>query len=121
MTDNEIRAHVEWWQHTLNLDHWKIDVQIVGRDQMDKPFYMAQVHRRVECLQAVIRARSPGDLSDCEVGLAEDDDLEVSLVHELLHIWMGPHGDDETNTHFEQGLTAVARVLVGMRRTVPAR
>ena len=83
MTKRAASALVEEWAHRLGLGGWEVIVRFVSRTKA--PLDMAQ-------------ATITGDRRVCRIDLrwphrnnnGESDDLEQTIVHELVHCWFDP-------------------------------
>jgi hypothetical protein len=75
------------WQKRLNLHDWKISV-IVARSTDLKPKTLGNVHWDLEKKTAVIRVLDPADYHMPLQAMLED--VENTVVHELIHLEMAP-------------------------------
>ncbi len=117
------REHLAYWQPELRLDHLDIDLQLMRREERDELAYssIAPFHHRQKLRIRHPEDRCPTDLRDMRR------DLEVAVVHELLHMKESPWRDhpdvakllDEDKwlkQLHENSLDAVAEALVRARR-----
>ncbi len=70
-----------YWTGVLNLDHWRIDVEVV--DELDNPDALASCAPDDSYDSAKIRVRA--DLDDHR---GDDQTLDYIIVHELLHVYL---------------------------------
>jgi hypothetical protein len=112
----DLQRLCSYWQERLGLSHWRIVLRIVrGRDlgeELDGCNYY-----RNETETAVISILDPVDYP----GGPFEQDMEVTLVRELLHILMGhvanPQKDTPEHIYLEATINRLARTLVELKRT----
>lgn len=75
------------WQKRLNLDDWKISVLVVHPTDL-KPRTLGNIHWDSERKTAVIRVLDPADYK--LKARAMLDDMEFTVVHELIHLELSP-------------------------------
>lgn len=111
MKIEKLRKLCRVWQARLGLAHWQIDVYVVRGSEIEDN--MAQVMYNTESEVAMIRLKDP---NDCH-GLVKQD-MEESIVHELLHVLMDPliSGKASPGIFYEQMLDRLARVLIKLGR-----
>ena len=87
-TDESLAKACRYWQEKLGLSHWRIAVRFARLSEMkgegdDREFYQGsnKFDIRVEC--ALIKICDP---QDYPIDTPFEQDVEVTLVHELLHI-----------------------------------
>lgn len=114
--DKELKAALEKWQHLLGLDAWVIRASIVRQMDMDDPD--AEGHSNIVFSRraALITILDPVDYpSDAIV----EQDMEQTLVHELLHLCFegfAPKEDSMEYTLMEQEIDMLATTLVCLNR-----
>lgn len=102
----EFRDH---WIRELGLAGWDIEVKFVHRYEIDDN--IAQVYKQPQLSRAVISLAYP---EECE---NYSQDIEQTLVHELLHIrFWGCDFSGTDNTLFEAGIDKTATALVRAKR-----
>lgn len=112
-----LQKDLEYWTRILRLQDWDIEATIRRARELDYENTAATVAWTFENKQAVIKLLDPVDYMP---GLMEDQDHEVSLVHELLHLHYA--GFDETergslaHAMLEQSINAISNALVWLRR-----
>lgn len=104
------------WQKALRLQDWKLAVRIARGNGLDLP---PDTQGRCEWTlgrkEALIRILDPVDFPlDC----SWPQDMEVTLVHELLHLHFAPFDDFEglKDTLSEQAINAISHALVEVSR-----
>ena len=116
MDINELTALCREWQKRLGLSHWRIALRICRSDEMglkdvsgENEFSLAN-----EC--AIIRILDSADYPETPFEL----NMEVSLVHELLHIPLMYISNPEEGTlesiHLEAFIKRMARLLVELSK-----
>lgn len=109
------------WQETLRLQDWDIKVKIARGNGLDLP---EGVQGRCEWVLAkrlaFIRILDP---VDWDKTILWPQDMEATLVHELLHLHFAPFDDfpedSQKNTATEQAIVALSFSLVNLKRTKP--
>jgi hypothetical protein len=112
MTEQELTPLCAEWQKTLRLQDWKIIVRI--RKMRDIP-EAAQgcVDWTWEHKEAVISIVDPVDYPPDS---AWKQDMEKTLVHELLHLHFPEEEENKYHTQVEQGIELTACALVDLKR-----
>ena len=78
-----LNARLAVWQQRLNLTSWKVSVVFAHRADL-KPKTLGNIHWDKVAKTAVVRVLDPSDYqSTCRAAQA---DMEVTLVHELVHL-----------------------------------
>lgn len=85
-TDEEAQARCAYWQKILRLQDWHIDTKIKRRSEMPGANACGNIRVYQDGRYAILRLLhpqdfQPGDADDCV-------DMDDTLVHELLHIYM---------------------------------
>lgn len=102
------------WQEKLGLAHWKIGLRICRAEELKMQNVQAtnEISLTTEC--ALISILDSKDYPDTPF----EQDMEVSLVHELLHIPMKYISEPETGSleyiHTEAFIERLARLLVAL-------
>ncbi|MBD8007456.1 hypothetical protein [Bacillus norwichensis] len=114
-TQAQLEQKLKEWQQRLRLQDWIIKVGIVREKQFCVADRAAEVVWTLEKKMASIRILDPLDYpEDC----MEPQDMESSLVHELLHLHLAPlryHFGDKSeiyDTFEEQAIESIAYSLV---------
>lgn len=111
----EAEDRLHFWQGVLGLEDWDIRIDIVRYFQMDKGS-MGEVRRANFKKIADITLLDPQDYSP---SFMREQDMEKTLVHELLHLhfWGSrPPGAKEDERGEERAIDAIASALVGLHR-----
>jgi hypothetical protein len=115
MNGTELRNLCTEWQNRLGLAHWRIDIRFGRRDEFENGV-IANVTQQVEFERAVIKI-----LESYQHSSLFSQDIEQSIVHELLHIVFatldpedGYYGVQKVLS--EQVINRLAQVLVDLKR-----
>lgn len=115
-TEEELQALCREWQRVLRLSEWRIVVRI-GRERDFRHKTAAGENRwNPDSCEALIRVLDP---LDYEPTCIFPQDMEVTLVHELLHLHHGvlvPEDGTTEDTLLEQALHKIAYALVTLKR-----
>ncbi len=118
ITQEEANRLLEYWQRQLRLQDWWIQVKIARGNGLNLP---AGVQGRcswtLQRREAFIRILDPIDWDrDC----VYPQDMEETLVHELLHLHFAPFDTFKAEGHkdiaSEQAINAIAHSLVSLKR-----
>jgi hypothetical protein len=118
----DITEMIEYWSPFLGISDWAINVKIMK--QMD-------IHNEGVAASKSLLARRQGWIelarSDSRSSTAMNEDTEMSVVHELLHIMFAAWHDSSRTQHSpggvefdvccEQPIDQLAETLVTMRRS----
>lgn len=107
-----------YWQKAMKLSDWDVRLKIVRQ------------HDLLEGTQAMIESNHDHRIATVSICDPHDyqpqefwpQDMEVSLVHELVHLtfwWLNPEKESLQQTLEEQSVEAVAQALVEQRRRIP--
>lgn len=105
------------WQKILRLQDWIVSTSIErGRDfNLEKS--QGECSWNIQTKLAKIRVLDP---SDYPPGSMIEQDMEQTLVHELLHLHYAPFDnfnyDSLENTALEQSIDSIAMALVNLKR-----
>jgi hypothetical protein len=116
-TDADLQTLCAEWQKTLRLQDWDVKVRIVRRSQ----FRISDAQGECEWLlpkkTALIHIVDPIDYPPNSVW---EQDMERTLVHELLHCHMAGFDDFEygspKDVAVEQAVESIAKALVSLKR-----
>jgi hypothetical protein len=116
LTQEELEQKLQEWQKRLRLQDWNIDVKIKrARDILDG--CQAEVNWVLTKKMAIISIMDPFDYPSDSM---EPQDMEDSLVHELLHLHLAPisnYGNDDNYQIFEeQAIESIASGLIAAYR-----
>jgi hypothetical protein len=109
---------VWYWQRRLNLQDWKISVVVAHATEL-KPNTLGNIHWDNSNKTATLRVLDPADYD--LPALAMFDDLEFTVVHELIHLELAPvlskFDRDEANRREEEhAVNQMAEALLKLQR-----
>jgi hypothetical protein len=107
------------WQKRLNLQDWKIAVLVVRSGEL-KPKTLGNIHWDGEKKTAVIRVLDPADYKLNHQAML--DDMEFTVVHELIHLELSPvlsplQRNDANRMEEEHAVNHMAQALLDLERT----
>lgn len=124
MTDYQLKHLTETWQKILRLQDWDIAVAFARFREMQSeggaiPWGRIMINRQHR--NADIAILHPDDYEQCDDKCCHSkhgtNEIETTLVHELLHIYItGKNAEDPATTEEEQAINAVAAALVFLKR-----
>jgi hypothetical protein len=102
------------WQERLHLQDWKIDAVLVHPSDLD-PKTLGNVHWDLNTKQATIRVLSAGDYTLATPAML--DDMEFTVVHELIHLHLAalPH-TNASGPIEEHAVNEIARALLRLAK-----
>jgi len=118
LNQEELDRLLAEWQKRLRLQDWDVKAKIVRARDLDSFDRSAQVSWTFNSRTALIKIMDPIDYPhNCEW----PNDLEESLVHELLHLHFAGisdslHDNDWRDGVIEQALTSIDLALVEAKR-----
>lgn len=116
-TNEQLQAALAEWQKILRLQDWNIYARIAREKDLFCPDSAAAINWVLAKKTATLQLLDPIDYGE---DLAVDQDHEVSLVHELLHLHYAPFDNTENDTlelyMLEQSIEAISRALVSLKR-----
>jgi hypothetical protein len=109
-----VEEKLRLWQDRMQLQGWKIHVHLVRSDLLE-PRTLGNVHWDTDRKEATI-----GVLSTYDYPLPFEamlPDMEVTVVHELVHIELAslPHSDASSSEE-EHAVVALTRVILSMSK-----
>jgi hypothetical protein len=118
LTHEEAETLCREWQETLRLQHWDVKVKIARGNGLDLP---DSVQGRCQWVltkhSAFIRLLDP---VDWDKDILWPQDMERTLVHELLHLHFAPFDDfpvdGPKDIASEQAIEALSLALVNLKR-----
>lgn len=119
LTEVELRQKCAEWQKVLRLEDWDVKVKLKrGRDL--ELGGAGECGWTIEKKQALIKITDSADYPpDCII----PQDMERTLVHELLHLHFAPFDDFESgtaeDTATEQAIHFISCALVDLARRTP--
>ena len=115
MTEKKLKALLAKWQKILTLQDWVIKIQLVPHLEGKS----ASTEMSFKCKKAIMEVSTQAH-SDPK-GFWQDDDVEATLVHELVHVLIETpelvwkEGSAALAMH-EAGIERLALALVGLDR-----
>lgn len=123
--DSDIKKQATFWQKILALQDWNVDVRISRQWEMSDQTTVAQIEWFLTRKDAILRVVHPTDLPGLSKSFihGEENDYDISLVHELLHLHFAPLGLDRSDKRNEiaeeQAINAISRGIVKLYRDRP--
>lgn len=116
-TQEELQEKLEIWQKRLRLQDWIIQVRIVREREMKLEGCQAEVSWTLENKTATIRMLDPLDYPpDSNI----QQDMEDSLIHELLHLHLAPITGQDVDGVFriaeEQAIESITSGIIACIR-----
>lgn len=117
LTEEELQAKCKEWQKILRLQDWEIKIYVWRSRDMDLEGAVGEVEYNLDLKLASIHILDPVDYPS---NLMVNQDMEATLVHELLHLHMAPFGNSEQGTleksMLEQAIESITRGLIDLHR-----
>ena len=102
------------WQHRLNLDQWNISV-VMARTTDLKPKTLGNIHWDADHKSAIIRVLDPADYKLPFHAML--DDMEFTVVHELLHLELSSlPKNDASRSDEEHAVNQIGDALLKLDR-----
>jgi hypothetical protein len=106
------------WQKRLNLSDWQISVMVVRTGDL-KPKTLGNIHWDTKKKTAVIRVLDPADYKMTQQAML--DDMEFTVVHELIHLELSPvlsslQRNDANRLEEEYAVNHMAQALLDLER-----
>lgn len=118
-TPEELGSLLAEWQKRLRLQDWNVKVQLRRRHAMSMEDSAGVCRWQLPKKLACIEIMDPYDYDPGAFGWTQD--IERTLVHELLHLHFAPFAthDQPADTHQEQAVDLIAGALVDAKREAP--
>lgn len=117
LTEDEITVLCAEWQQILGLQDWDVKPGIYRASRFNVAEAQAECNWTLKKKTALIRILDPTDYPE---NIMWPQDLEQSLVHELLHLHMAPFDDTKSGSPeeimMEQATDLIAKALVRLKR-----
>lgn len=117
MDINELRKLCQEWQSRLRLNDWEIKLFISRERDMIRPGLQGENTWEIKNKSAIIKILDPIDYPP---DVLWEQDMEKTLVHELLHLHFAPFDKYEEDSMegiaIEQAIDAIAKALVTLKR-----
>lgn len=109
-----LKERLAYWQKLLRLQDWDVIPKIVRREKMTLGG-QGECQWGLERKEATIRLIGPIDYPD---DCSREQDQELTLVHELLHLHFAPFSADGGSKEVaqEQVIQCIAQALVSLER-----
>ena len=120
MNRRQVDRWIEEWQKRLRLQDWTVRWKTRKANEMtSSPPACAEISYFRKGKYAELYVVDPDHLADSGLFPDKDMDLELSIVHELVHLhlvgWWHETKDDE-HVAEEQAVTAISEALVAAKR-----
>lgn len=115
--DTKLKERLLYWQRKLRLQDWIIDAKIVRQRDMSQPDRVGEISSSIHNKVALISILDPIDYDDWG-----KQDMESTLVHELLHLHFSGisyhFGNDDNVYHVmeEQAIESITSGLISSER-----
>jgi hypothetical protein len=112
VSDDRIQAFTQTWQKRLHLDEWSVETRVVRKSEL-KPETLGNLKWNLANHTAVIRVLSPLDYDMPVADVPED--MEYTVVHELIHLQLAvlPRDPNAKETE-EQVVNRIADALMAL-------
>jgi hypothetical protein len=111
---NFLNGRLAIWQQRLNLQDWKISI-IMSHPSELKPRTLGNIHWDSDKKAAVIRVLHPGDYKMAYKPML--DDMEFTVVHELIHLELSSLPRSEASRSAEEyAVNQIAAALLKLDR-----
>lgn len=109
ITEENLQAYVKYWQKRLNLENWKIMVNFYREHDFEHPRCRGENSYNITTGESLIKILDPQDYPK---GTFEQN-IEKTLVHELLHLHFAPFEPEENLAHdlWERCIVEMATAL----------
>lgn len=116
LTEDELKKLCAFWQNQLKLNNWRIAIGIERKTAFNNSQSTGEIDYVLPLRQAIIKILDPLDYPNSPF----EQDMEISLVHELLHLHFAlfePKSDDSLEfLIMESTIEQLANILVEMKR-----
>lgn len=116
LTKEELQERLAHWQKVLRLQDWDVKVVVVRASQMECGGNAGENTWQLSTKTALIKLCDPVDWPE---DTRWEQDMEETLVHELLHLHMAlfqPEHDTLEHAMMEQAICCIATGLVALHR-----
>jgi len=116
MTDQDLNQLCEKWKEILRLQDWDTKITLTRKYNMWQENVQGEVSFTTPKKMAVIHVIDP---IDYDPSIVVEQDIEKTVVHELLHLHLAEWSDmteDGTPVSGEQAINALAGALVNLSR-----
>ncbi len=85
-TIDQLRERLAYWQRVLRLQDWDIQISIARMSTFEKQGSAAEVHTYERTRTVRIKILDPEDYAGLNPAALRPQDMEYSIVHELMHV-----------------------------------
>jgi len=109
-----LNSRLAFWQQRLNLHDWKLSVDSSHPSDL-KPDTLGNIHWDTDSKTAVVHVMA---ISDYKMACpAAMEDMELTVVHELIHLTLAPLRNSSTNRKDEEhAVNQIADALLKLER-----
>lgn len=112
-----LRELLKVWEEILNLQSWDVKTGIYRERDFCGPERQGENEYNLATGTSLIRILDPADYPESKF----KQDMEITLVHELLHLLFAPFEPDEGNNELEhkfmeRAICQLSEVLVRLKR-----
>jgi hypothetical protein len=109
-----VAQRLQIWQDRMDLKDWNIQVQLLRADQLE-PKTLGNIHWDTDTKQATIGVLSPEDYKLPPQAML--DDMEFTIVHELVHLELASLPRSEASRRIEErAVNELANALLKLAR-----
>lgn len=115
ITESELCRLCAQWQERLKLQHWTIAVGIFSLESFERAEAQGEIQFSIDTGRALIKILDPEKYPESPF----KQDMEISLVHELLHLMFAPFTPKEgtlQHSFMENSIENLAQILVASKR-----
>ncbi len=115
LTIDQLRVVCSTWQNILRLTNWDIAVCICRKAEFDNPEAAGEIKYQLSSGKAMICLLDSADYADSPF----EQDMEKTLVHELLHLYFAPFTPEPgtlADDLMENTIEHIAEALVNLKR-----
>lgn len=117
LTEQELKEKCLEWQKILNLQDWDIKPGIYRNSRFETVGSQAECNWVLKKKMATIRIVDPVDYPN---NIQWPQDMEQSLVHELVHLHIAPFDESKSGSleeiMMEQATDLIAKAMVKLKR-----
>jgi len=111
---NFVKEKLQFWQKRLNLEKWKVSVELVRNTSL-KPKTLGNIHWDASTMQAAIDVQSSYDYKLPLQAML--DDMEFTVVHELVHLQLSSLPRSEASRSAEEhAVNEITQALLNLAR-----
>lgn len=112
LTEKQLQEKLKYWKKRLRLRDWTIDAHVYRLSEFSNTNRQGECQWVEESKTAQIKVLDPADFSHTIL----INDMEETLVHELLHLHFAPMNEDKYYMPIEQAIESIAKALVEIDR-----